>query len=196
MPGLPGGFGGAAQHVLIPEDPFLFFRAGHDWRWVSFAAAAQRLVSRGDIPPRGWDVDPVDSVLALLRLGSEAAPSTFHGLPASRDRDILVIDRPPTGAPALGLLAWAAATGAALVLEVEPERGAMTVAWARPTLVAGSTSDLAALGTALLGWGDAARLRRRRAPLGRLRAIVRFEGDGELGSPWGGIDLPTVMPGP
>jgi hypothetical protein len=79
------------------------------------------------------------------------------------------------------------------VLEAEPDRGPMTVAWARPTLVAGSTADLGELGTALLGWGDATRLRRPRAPLGRLRAIVRFDGDGELAAPWREIDVPTVM---
>jgi hypothetical protein len=192
MPVLPGGFGSAAKHPLIPEDPFLFFRSGHDWRWLSFAAAAARRAAP-ETPPRGWGVDPVDTVLALLASSSSPPAPSFHGLAPSRDRDILVLDRPPSGAGCLALLAWAGATGTALVLEAEPDRGPMTVAWARPTLVAGSTADLGELGTALLGWGDATRLRRPRAPLGRLRAIVRFDGDGELAAPWREIDVPTVM---
>jgi hypothetical protein len=193
MPGLPGGFGSAAQQALIPEDPFLFYRSGHDWRWVSFGAAAARRAARNG-PPRGWEIDPVDTVLALLASGADQVLPPLQGLAPSRDRDILVLDRPPSGAEGLALLAWAAATGTALVLEVEPGRGPLTVAWARPTLVAGSTADLGELGTALLGWGDAARLRRPRAPLGRLRAIVRFDVDGELSPPWSEIDVGVVQP--
>lgn len=193
MPGLPDGFGSAAQQALIPQDPFLFYRSGHDWRWVSFGAAAARRAARNG-PPRGWEIDPVDTVLALLAGGASRLSPQFHGLVPSRDRDILVLDRPPGGAEGLALLDWAAATGTALVLEVEPGRGPMTVAWARPTLVAGSTAELGELGTALLGWGAATRLRRPRAPLGRLRAIVRFDGDGELSPPWSEIGVAVVRP--
>ena len=191
MISLPGGLGGAASAALRPEDPFLFVRGGHDWRWLSFEAAAAGLAG-GAGSVAAWDADPAAALLSILADRPRTLPAWAGRLAPSRRRDILVLDRPPAEAGELAVLDWVAATGAALVLEADRDRGAQTVVWARPTVVAGTPADLGALGAALLGWGTVPRLRRRRGPLGRLRAVIQHAGAGEPGPPWSALGVPIV----
>lgn len=188
---------GAARAAISPDDPFLFHREGHDWRWLPFRDAEQRIAAAAAAAP-AWDLDPVGAALASL--GDAPEPADLGRLLAelrpSQRRDILVLDRPPGEARARILLAWAAATGAAVLLEPERDRTAATLAWARPTVVAGSPAELVALGEHLLVLGAPARLRRRRAPLGRLRAIVVLgRAECSLPEPWCSSGVPLVTVG-
>jgi hypothetical protein len=81
-------------------------------------------------------------------------------------------------------LTWALATGAALYLEPDPRALPGSVAWARPTLVAGSPRALVELGRqARQRLERPARLRRRRSgprpPFDRLRLLLVL-GEGRL----------------
>jgi hypothetical protein len=183
---------GAARAAISRDDPFLFHRERHDWRWLPFGDVERRIAAAG---AAGWDSDPVGAAIAALRdlPDPTALARLLADLPPSDTRDILVLDRPPGEAAGHLLLGWAAAVGAALVLEPESDRSAATVAWARPTVVAGSVADLTALGERLLVLGAPARLRRRRAPLGRLRAVVALgQLSGALPKPWGEIGALVV----
>jgi hypothetical protein len=187
----------AARADVSQTDAFLFHRQGRDWRWISFAAAESRLAA-GVPGVADWPADPVGAALAALSSGEEdpAIGGLLERLPPSRRRDILVLDRPPAVAAGSLLLGWAAAAGAAVVLEPDSERRAATIAWVRPSIVAGSAAELRDLGERLRSLGDAVRLRRRRAPLGRLRAVVVLEpSDGVLGEPWSSIGVATIAAG-
>jgi hypothetical protein len=185
---------GAARAAIAPDDPFLFHRQHHDWRWLTFRDVEQRIAAAAGAPS-SWNDDPVGAAIAAL--GDAPDPGArgrlLVELAPSERRDILVLDRPPGEARAGVLLGWAAATGAAVLLEPESDRTAATLAWARPTVVAGSVAELAALGERLLVLGAPVRLRRRRAPLGRLRAIVVLgPAEGSLLEPWSSIGVPFV----
>jgi hypothetical protein len=185
---------GAARAAISGEDPFLFHRQGRDWRWLSFGGAEARLAA-GVPAAADWAADAPTAVLAELAKGwdRESVRGLLQRLPPSRTRDILVLDRPPAEAAGSLLLGWAAATGAALVLEPERERAAATIAWVRPTVVAGTPAEIARLGERLLVLGDPARLRRRRAPLGRVRALIVLGPEPVApGEPWASLGAAAV----
>jgi len=188
---------GAARAAISREDPFLFHRERHEWRWLPFRLVEERIAAAG-AAAEGWTTDPVNAAIAALRQPPDLAAleRLLADLPPSGRRDILVLDRPPGEAVGRLLLGWAAAVGAAVLLEPERDRTASTVAWARPTVVAGSVADLTALGERLLVLAAPARLRRRRSPLGRLRAIVMLESfSGTVPEPWGSIGVRFVTVG-
>jgi len=188
---------GAARAAISREDPFLFHRERHEWRWLPFRLVEERIAAAG-AAAEGWTTDPVNAAIAALRQPPDLAAleRLLADLPPSGRRDILVLDRPPGEAAGRLLLGWAAAVGAAVLLEPERDRTASTVAWARPTVVAGSVADLTALGERLLVLAAPARLLRRRSPLGRLRAIVMLESfSGTVPEPWGSIGVRFVTVG-
>jgi hypothetical protein len=186
---------GAPRAAISGDDPFLFHRERHDWRWVPFRAVEERIAAAAGAPP-AWHADPLGAAIAALRDSpdGDAGDRLLAELPPSRRRDILVLDRPPGESRGRQLLGWAAAAGAAVLLEPESDRTAATVAWARPTVVAGSVAELTALGERLLVLGSPARLHRRRAPLGRLRAVVVLgPSEGPLPEPWVSIGVRSVF---
>ncbi|HZI64373.1 MAG TPA: hypothetical protein VFE44_06305 [Thermoanaerobaculia bacterium] len=101
-------------------------------------------------------------------------------LPAAARRDVLVFHRPLAEPGARALLAWATLAGAALLLQPEPFHLAASVLWSRPTLLAGNVAELETVRAALVRHEPRLdRLRRRRGPLGRLRAVVALDAVGE-----------------
>jgi hypothetical protein len=184
----------AARAAVSETDAFLFHRQGRDWRWIAFGDAQARLAGGAPADP-DWRQDPVGAALAELAKGWSGAATRglLERLPPSGRRDILVLDRPPTEAGGSLLLGWSAAAGAAVVLEPDSERSASTIAWVRPTLVAGTAAELRGLGERLLLLGDAAHLRRRRGPLGRLRALIYLDrAPADPGPPWLTIGVAEV----
>jgi hypothetical protein len=98
--------------------------------------------------------------------------------PGRRRRDILVSFRPLCDPVERRLLAWATATGAALLLEADRQAGPASAVWARPTLFHGDARDLAVLRRSVSG-GRLHGLRRSgrsRLPFGRLHTIL-LEGE-------------------
>ncbi len=192
-----GVLAGAARAAISGEDPFLFRRQGHDWRWLSFGTA-EALLAAGVAGQGEWSEDPQAAALAQLAhlaAGRDREPvrRLVERLPPSARRDILVLDRPPVEAAGSQLLGWAAATGAAVVLEPDRERAAATIAWARPTVVAGTSGEIARLGERLLVLGNPARLRRRRGPLGRVRALIFLDdAPSAVGEPWTSLAAAAV----
>jgi len=185
----------AARADVSQSDAFLFHRQGRDWRWLSFSAAESKLADAGAPGAADWRADPVAAALAALSSGEQnaAIDGLLERLPPSRRRDILVLDRPPSVAEGRLLLGWAAATGAAVVLEPDSERRAATIAWVRPTIVAGTAKELRELGERLLVLGDPGLLRRRRRPLGRLRAVILLDhAAGDLGEPWRAVGVAAI----
>lgn len=183
-----------AAAAISRDDPFLFHRDGHDWRWLPFSLVEERVPDAAAVAG-GWTSDPVSAAIAALRHPPDppALDRLLADLPPSGTRDILVLDRPPAESSGRMLLGWAAAIGAAVLLEPDSDRTAATVAWARPTVVAGSVADLTALGERLLVLGSPSRLGRRRSPLGRLRAVVVLgASEGPMPEPWLSIGVPFV----
>jgi hypothetical protein len=93
-----------------------------------------------------------------------------------RRREILVAGWPLQHWPARLLAAWAAASGAALVLEADPGRRPGTALWARPTVFYGSAADLALLRRQVEEVRKTRRFGRSRPPappLGRLRTLFQ-----------------------
>ena len=62
------------------------------------------------------------------------------------------------------MLSWSVVTGAAVVLEPDPERRVATAAWARPTVFHGSAAEVGALCRAAE--------KRPGRPFGRLRTVL------------------------
>jgi hypothetical protein len=110
----------------------------------------------------------------------EAAARQEQALPPAPQRHVLVSAAPLSDPVERTLLAWATISGAALVLEPDPQQLAATVGWVRPTIFAGSLAELEALRKVVAT--DDRRLARRiserlsgegkRLPWGRLQAIV------------------------
>ena len=187
----------AARAYVSQTDAFLFHRQGRDWRWISFGAAESKLAA-GVPGVADWPADPVAAALAALSSGEETAAigGLLERLPPSRRRDIVVLDRPPGVAEGRLLLGWAAAAGAAVILEPDIERRAATIAWVRPTIVAGTARELRDLGERLLVLGDPGLLRRRRRPLGRLRAVILLDhASDDLAEPWRAVGVAAIAAG-
>lgn len=96
-----------------------------------------------------------------------------------RERDIMVLGGFAGSWPERLLLSWATVTGAALLCEPDPPSFVQTAVWARVTIFAGTAADLVLLRASLERDEAGFRIfgRRRRPPLGRLRAVVITEGD-------------------
>lgn len=176
--------GEAARH---PETPFLFYRdaRGHFgwWSWrralaFSRGEATVDPAAAGEVGAGDW----LTSVLglggadttraaALLELLAEMPPQREIWLTAGNlSRDV---DR---------ITALAAVAGGwAVVLDAGPRIEPQTLVWARPTLLAGETAELADL---LAGFAALAPRRRpaawRRRRLARLRAVL-IDADADAG---------------
>jgi hypothetical protein len=89
-------------------------------------------------------------------------------------RDVVTVHRPLDEPATRELLGWAVATGAAVVRGV-PEIDWMTAAlWARPTILAATRDELAALAEALAGRSEKS-LRSWRGPFARLRLVLDLD---------------------
>lgn len=184
----------AARH---PDEPWLFYREGWDWRWHSWGEIAGRVVLRAEgfasLPPGTSvpvpDIPLADSIvldLAVQASGLEEIPSDLLAAaqriqdeippPPKPRREILVAGSSLFDPTDRAMLAWATVTGAAVLLEPHRQARATTAAWARPTLFHGTVEEIASLrrlaGTGRRWWRRAPRL-----PFGRLRVVFVTEGD-------------------
>jgi hypothetical protein len=195
----------AARAAETPEAPFLFFRGPRgSFVWWSWARArAESAAVGGGESDEGGAPGAREYLAGLLGLGpADAAPGAalLAALPPLPERPIWLtcggLERPVERATAAAALAG----GWAVVLEPGPAIHAATFAWARPTVLAGSTAELAELfsGFEALAprWRRRAWLTRRTA---RLRALVVGAGeDGEtlgararaLGAPAAVLSIP------
>lgn len=133
------------------------------------ARALPAVVDLGALPPTAGVV--VDGPGAPSRLAAadlaRAAQRLAQQMGQATERDITVLgaclDRPL----ARWALAWALASGAALVVEPEVPAFENIAAWARPTVLAATAAELAR-------WAELAGQDRGgpRSPLGRLRAFL------------------------
>ena len=96
-----------------------------------------------------------------------AAADLAARIASRRGRDVLVWTGPPHDPAERVLSAWALFSGAALVLEPEPENLAATAIWVRPSVFAGGGAER----RTLLDW--LAAHDRRRSVLGRPRLPLR-----------------------
>lgn len=110
---------------------------------------------------------------AAKRLGREIPE------PSAGRRHVLVLGGFAGDPAERSLLAWATASGAALLLEPEPIHVVPTAEWARPTIFAGTAADLVRLRAAVERDEAGFRVFRRRSrlPFGRLRAVLGTEGE-------------------
>lgn len=103
---------------------------------------------------------------AAERIAQEIAAAA----PLRERHEILVSYRPLSDPLERALISWAASTGAAVLLEPFPLSALASIAWARPTLFAGTTEEIsrlrAAAGPSRRPW------RRRKLPFGRLRLVL------------------------
>jgi len=136
--------------------------------------------------------------------GAAAVLSAGRRPPGCGDREIALGSFDLRYADGRTFLAWALASGAALVLEPDPRVLPGAVAWARPTLVAGEARALGELGRRVRSLeAERPRLFRRRSrsslPFGRLRLLLVL-GTGRLAVDdvafWAGRGVAVVRVGP
>lgn len=124
----------------------------------------------GGVLVAGTEVSSEDLVAATERLEIPAA---------TEGRDIVVLGGFAGSWPERLLLSWATVTGAALLCEPDAPSFVQTAVWARVTVFAGTAADLVLLRATVERDEAGFRIfsRRRRPPLGRLRAVILTEGD-------------------
>ncbi|HEX6200211.1 MAG TPA: AMP-binding protein [Thermoanaerobaculia bacterium] len=116
-------------------------------------------------------VRDLEEHLARAASGAAAVMAGARRAPGTGGREIAAASFDLRYADGRTFLAWALATGAALFLEPDPHVLPGSVAWARPTLVAGEARILAELGRRVRALeGKRPRLRRRRS-----RSALPFE---------------------
>ena len=155
-------------------------RAGGAWVLDGEAAEPPGSPRRGaalgaaELLARGRDLE---ERLERAAAGAAAVISAARCAPGSGGREIALGSFDLRYADGRTFLAWALATGAALVLEPDPRVLPGAVAWARPTLVAGEARALGELGRRVRALeAERPRLFRRRSrsalPFGRLRLLL------------------------
>lgn len=105
-----------------------------------------------------------------VRIGERIGPSE------DIEREILILDGSLAGWAERGMLSWATAAGAVVLLEGDPESRTADAAWARVTLFHGTARELGELRKTVEEdrrgrWLDRL-LGRTRLPFGRLRTVV------------------------
>lgn len=85
---------------------------------------------------------------------------------ASGKREIVVLGGPLEEAAERAMLSWATVTGAAVVLEPNPEARVATAAWVRPTVFHGTPVEIAGL----RAWAE--KEKKKGLPFRRLRTIL------------------------
>lgn len=222
-PSLPDALLGHAARD--PEEPWLFYAEGWDWRWRPWGDLARRMKEEAeklsDIPagtriPFFYDGQPEGVIrdLAIQAAGLVSAPgrtlTPFPPLPTppslphrergdvagavAREqgrevefsatelvgmagkigaeiqgavkREIVVLGGPLEEAAERAMLSWATVTGAAVVMDPNPESRVTTAAWARPTVFHGTPEEVAGLRV----WVE--KEKKKRLPFRRLRAIL------------------------
>ncbi len=137
------------------------------------AALAEPLVA-GGVWVRGNSPDGPGNLLSAAQLAEEASRlRRAMGEKMNSPRAITVLSEPLDNALACHLLAWAGHSGAALVLEPNPEAYPASVAWVRPTVVLAADGAQASLLHRRAQASVAGRhWRRHRPPWGRLRFLL------------------------
>jgi AMP-binding enzyme len=124
----------------------------------------------------GWRRLSQSELLAAAAEVESAIASPSGRRADSRERQILVAGWPLQEWAGRLLTAWAAAAGAALVLEADPALRLGGVLWARPTVFHGTAEELAALRLRVAAARRPRPWRRRPVPpLGRLRSLFQHE---------------------
>ncbi|HSL81597.1 MAG TPA: AMP-binding protein [Thermoanaerobaculia bacterium] len=128
----------------------------------------------GDLLARARDLE---ERLERAVAGAAAVVSAGRRGPGAGEREIALGNFDLRYADGRTFLAWALATGAALLLEPDPRVLPGAAAWARPTLVAGEARPLGELGRRVRSLeAERPRLFRRRSrsvlPFGRLRLLL------------------------
>jgi hypothetical protein len=164
-----------------PEEPWLFYAEGWDWRWLPWGEAARRVIKEMEDPAAG-PVSPALSAEAVLRhlARGGALQESLERIalpplpPLPGTREILVLSGPLEDPTERAMLAWAVVAGAALVIEPDPSARVATAAWARPTLFHGIPAEIARLRQAERDPRGGRRFWRRtpRLPFGRLRTLL------------------------
>ena len=201
-----------AYAVAHPEDPWLFWGEGWDWRWQSFGRATAEVRRLREVLRRGehgsaegggpfafWldlarQLDEAPAIGArraeLARAVAEALPPLGLRNQSRSRREIVVVGAPPSNQQELiGELAihsWALSEGAAQVFEPTAALLAATAIWVRPTMFAGSVEQVRDFGRRF----RAAKRRR----LTRLRAVAFWGGslDSDEIESWRGGGVETV----
>jgi hypothetical protein len=142
------------------------------WEEAERAGAPEpERLAQGGVVAGGIEISSEELVAAAERLGIPAA--------AGGRRDIVVLGGLAGNWPERLLLSWATVTGAALLFEPHAPSFVQTAVWARVTVFVGTAADLVLLRAAVERDEAGFRLfgRKRRLPLGRLRAVAVTAGD-------------------
>ncbi|HJX26680.1 MAG TPA: hypothetical protein VJ885_02115 [Thermoanaerobaculia bacterium] len=140
------------------------------WEEAERAGAPEpERLTRGGVVADGSEVSAEELAAAAERLE----------IPAVGARDILVLGGFAGSWPERLLLSWGTVTGAALLFEPHAPSFVQTAVWARATVFAGTAADLVLLRAAVERDEAGFRVfgRKRRQPLGRLRAVAVTTGD-------------------
>lgn len=153
----------AGEAVVLPS-----------WEEAERAEAAEpepERLTQGGVVAGGIEISSEELAVAAERLEIPAM--------AAGRRDVMVLGGFAGSWPERLLLSWATVTGAALLFEPDTPSFVQTAVWARVTVFAGTAADLVLLRAAVERDEAGFRIfgRKRRSPLGRLRAVVVTAGD-------------------
>lgn len=160
--GQPGQVAVAGKAVALPS-----------WEEAERGGADEpERLTQGGMVAGGIEISSEELAVAAERLEIPAV--------ATGDaRDVLVLGGFAGSWPERLVLSWATVTGAALLFEPHAPSFVQTAVWARVTVFAGTAADLVLLRAAVERDEAAFRIfgRKRRRPLGRLRAVAVTAGD-------------------
>lgn len=193
-PSLPDALLGHAARD--PEEPWLFYAEGWDWRWLPWKEVARRVeeaaaelagIPAGARVPFFYDGQPAGVIrdLAIQRAGGVSvvvedgkevvvsglelvgmAAWVGEKIQGAAKREIVVLGGPLDDPFERAMLSWATVTGAAVVLEPHPEARVATAAWVRPTVFHGTPAEI----SGLRAWAE--KEKRKGLPFRRLRTIL------------------------
>lgn len=136
----------ARRAAARPEQPWLFFPEGPDWRWRSLRSVAE--MAAGRTPP----VAALVPVVELLAGPDVPCPPPAWQLlppaPGTRGGEVTVLTRAPSRPAGRLLVAWSLLAAGALVVEPAAAARVGSAVWARPSLFLGDAGEVAALAAA------------------------------------------------
>lgn len=175
----------AGETVMLPS-----------WEEAERAGASEpepERLTQGGVVADAIQISSEDLAVAVERLEIPAGEAGRRAV-----RDILVLGGFAGSWQERLLLSWATVTGAALLFEPHAPSFVQTAVWARVTVFAGTAADLVLLRATVERDEAGFRIfgRKRRLPLGRLRAVVVTEGDlpVEERSFWAERDVSITQP--